>query len=309
MTTQESGIDTGRDTRRAGMLFMAVTILGWGLNWPLMKGLLRDWPPLSARGWAGLAGALTLALIAHLRGESLAVPPRVIGPLLLAALFNVTAWMGISTLGMVSLSVAEAAMLVYTMPIWVMLFAWPLLGERPTAGSLLALIMGFGGIVVLLGNPSFTAGSGKLVGVAFSLTAAILFAFGVVRTRTPLNLPPIASVAWQVGLGCLPMAAYGLLVERPDIRALTAADWASMAYMAAVPMALCYLTWFMALQRLPASTASMASLLTPVIGVFAAALIFGSPVGPRELLAMALILAGVAVALRRRPPAPAAKGR
>ena len=90
---------------------MAVTTLGWGLNWPLMKMLLHHWPPLSARGWAGLVGALVLAAIARLRGERLAVPRHAIGPLMLAALFNVTAWMGIGTLAMASLSVAEAAML------------------------------------------------------------------------------------------------------------------------------------------------------------------------------------------------------
>ncbi len=289
--------------RRRGMVFMTVTTLGWGLNWPLMKMLLHHWPPLSARGWAGLVGALALASIARLRGESLAVPRRAIGPLMLAALFNVTAWMGIGTLAMASLSVAEAAMLAYTMPIWVMLLSWPMLGERPSRQGMLATAMGFAGVFILLGSPQFTAETGKIPGVIFALTAAILFAFGAVRASRPLGLPPIAAVAWQVGLGCIPMVLYGLVIEQPSIHALTAADWLSMAYMALVPMALCYLTWFMALQTLPPSTASMASLATPVIGVIAAALIFGSPVGAREIVSMALILAGVVLALRRAPAA------
>ena len=291
---------------RRGLFFMAVTTLGWGLNWPLMKMLLHHWPPLSARGWAGIVGALVLAAIARTRGESLAVPRHSIGPLMLAALFNVTAWMGIGTLAMASLSVAEAAMLAYTMPIWVMLLGWPMLGERPSRQGMLAAAMGFAGVFILLGSPQFTADTSKIPGVVFALTAAILFAFGAVRASKPLGLPPIAAVAWQVGLGCVPMVLYGVIVERPGIDALTTRDWFSMAYMALVPMAACYLTWFMALQTLPASTASMASLMTPVIGVFTAAFLFDSPVGLREIAAMALILAGVVLALRRRTPASGA---
>lgn len=304
MTTQSASAQASTAVAwRRGLVLMAVTTLGWGLNWPLMKMLLHHWPPLSARGWAGIVGALVLALIARLRGESLAVPRRAIGPLIFAALFNVTAWMGIGTLAMASLSVAEAAMLAYTMPIWVMLLAWPILGERPSWQGLLATAMGFAGIFILLGSPQFTADAGKISGVVYALTAATLFAFGAVRASKPPSLPPIAATAWQVGLGCLPMIAYGVIVERPSIDALTTRDWLSMAYMALVPMAACYLTWFMALQTLPPSTASMASLMTPVIGVFAAAYLLDSPVGMREIIAMTLILAGVVLALRRAPAA------
>ena len=72
-----------------------------------------------------------------------------------------------------------------------------------------------------------------------------------------------------------------------------------MLYMTAVPMGLCYLTWFAALRRLPPTTASLATLLTPVIGVVAAAFVLGEPLGSRELMALTLTLAGVALALRR----------
>jgi drug/metabolite transporter (DMT)-like permease len=289
--------------RRTGLLCLAVTAVGWGLNWPVMKALLREWPPLSARGWAGLAAAFGLAVMAALRGERLAVPRRAFGPLLLAAGSNVLAWMGLSTLALLWLGVAEGALLVYSMPIWAALLAWPVLGERPTARGALALALGVAGIAVLLGargggGPAL--GPEKLPGVALALAAAVLFALGaVVSRRSPLALPPLASVAWQVGLGCLPMAAAGLLFERPDAGALSPAGWAAMAYMAAVPMGLCYLTWFAALRRLPPATASVATLLTPLVGVVAAALALGEPLGAREALALALTLGGVALALRR----------
>jgi drug/metabolite transporter (DMT)-like permease len=282
-----------------GLLCLLATALGWGINWPIMKVLLQEWPPLSVRGSAGLAAALGLGVIAVLRGESLAVPRPVRAPLLLAAATNVTAWMGLSTLSMLWLDVAEGALLVYTMPIWVTLLAWPILGERLTAKGIAALVLGMGGILVLLGKQDFALGMGKLPGVAAALGAAILFAFGTVRTRSPLDLPPLSAVAWQVGLGCLPLVLGGLVLEQPRLGALSATGWVCMAYMTLVPMGLCYLFWFAALRRLPPAVASMATLITPVVGVVGAALALGAPIGGREVLALALTLCGVALALRR----------
>jgi drug/metabolite transporter (DMT)-like permease len=209
--------------------------------------------------------------------------------------------MGFSTLSLLWLSVAEAALLVYTMPIWAMLLAWPVLGERPTARGVTALALSTAGVGVLLtarGGPA--VGPEKLPGVLLALAAAILFALGAVASRgRPLALPPLASVAWQVGLGCLPMAVAGMLFERPDLSAVTSLGWAAMAYMAVVSMGLCYLSWFAALRRLPAATASMATLLAPLVGVVAAALALGEPLGAREGVALGLTFGGVALALRK----------
>lgn len=276
-----------------------VTATGWGLNWPVMKLLLREWPPLFARGTAGLVAAIGLAAFAALRREHLTVPLPIVGRLSMAAAVNVFAWMGFSTLAMVWLSVAEGALLVYTMPIWATLFAWPMLGLRPTARSVGALALGFSGVVVLLAGPGLAPEAGKLPGVALALAAAVLFAFGTVTGRSPIPLSPAALTAWQVGLGCLPMVLLGLWFEKPKLSALGPVGWASMAYMTAVPMGVCYLGWFEATKRLPPATASTAMLLVPLVGVISAVPILGETLGFGEVLALALTLCGVALAVWR----------
>ncbi len=77
MTDARGGEPTGAKgsasalrARRTGQLCLAVTAVGWRLNWPVMKALLREWPPLSARGWAGLAAALGLAALAALAASA-----------------------------------------------------------------------------------------------------------------------------------------------------------------------------------------------------------------------------------------------
>ena len=286
-------------SRRIGLLCLAVTAVGWGLNWPIIKLLLREWPPLFARGTAGMVAAIGLATFAAIRREHLAVPLRAFGPLSAAAFVNVFAWMGFSTLAMLWLSVTEAALLVYTMPIWATLLAWPTLGLRPTLRSVTALALGLGGVGVLLAGPGLALGAEKLPGVVLALGAAVLFAFGTVAPRSTIPLSPVALTAWQVGLGCLPMVPLGLLFEKPDLGALSPLGWASLAYMTAVPMGICYLGWFAATKRLPPATASTSMLLVPLVGVISAAPILGERLGAREGLALALTLGGVALAVRK----------
>jgi len=288
-----------RNSRWIGVACLVITAFGWGLNWPFMKLLLRELPPLSARGLAGVTASVILAGFALSRREQLSVPRAAVPRLLLASFTNVVAWMGFGTVAMKWVSVSEGALLAYTMPIWAMLFAWPLLGTRPTLRDIVALCLGIMGVVVLFGGEGFAFSPEKLAGAALALSAAILFALGNVVNRAAIPVPPVALVAWQVGLGCLAMLVAGLIFERPDFAAVSHLGWALIGYMTIIPMGVCYLTWFETLRRMPAATASTGMLLVPLVGVVSAALMLGEPLGLREMLAMLFTLGGVTLALQR----------
>ncbi|KIL05231.1 multidrug DMT transporter permease [Stutzerimonas stutzeri] len=278
---------------------MLVTAVGWAVNWPAMKLLLQAWPPMFSRGLAGVAAAIGLAVLAAMQGHRLMPPRKVMPRLALAAFTNVFAWMGFSTLALNWVNVAEGVLLVYTMPIWVTLLVWPLRGVRPTASGFAALLLGLAGVMVLLGAQGFSVTGGQALGIGFALAAAVLFALGTILNGAPLPLQPLVSTAWQVGLGCLPMLVFGIVFEHPRLDALNPWQFASLIYMALIPMAICYLTWFAALQRLPASVAATGMLLVPLLGVLSAAVMLGEPIGAREVISMLLTLSGVALVLRR----------
>jgi drug/metabolite transporter (DMT)-like permease len=286
-----------RATRLMGVALLFATALGWGLNWPGMKLLLREWPPLLSRGFAGLVAAALLALAARARGESLRFPAAAAPRVAFAAFTNVFAWMGFTTVAMRWLSVAEGALLVYTMPIWATLLIWPVQGVRPRPRALAALALAFAGVAILLGAQGVALTPEKAAGVGLALAAAFFFALGATMNGAPLPLGPFGSVAWQVGLGSALMVALGSAVETLRPGAVSATGWAVLAYMTFVPMALCYLTWFAALRRLPAAAATTGMLLTPVVGIAAGAALLGEPFGARELMAVTLTFGGVALAL------------
>ena len=225
----------------AGLLFLAITSVGWGFNWPITKYLLHALPPLTLRGGTGVIGAILLAGLAVLFGQSLRVPKKMWARLVFAALFNVGGWMALIGLALLWLPAGEAALIAYTMPVWASMLAWPILGERPNLRRVISLVMALAGLAAIMGGNGFAASMEKLPGILMALGGSIGFAVGTVMTKkTPLPLPPFSAAAWQVGIGCLPVALAGLAIETSHVTALSPLDWGLLVYATVMQFCVAY---------------------------------------------------------------------
>src|SRR5215475_4196087 len=174
-----------------GLTFLVVTSIGWGVNFPIMKYLLSEWPPLSSRGVTGIVGAAALALIAMLQRQTLAVPRKVRLRLVLVSLLAITSWVALMGLALLWLDAREAAVLAISVPVWVALLAWPVLGERLSLLRAVALMVALGGIFILIGGNSMDASLAKLPGFLMAFTGAVCVGLGTVLTKHfPLEMPP-----------------------------------------------------------------------------------------------------------------------
>ena len=283
----------------AGLVFLAITSVGWGFNWPITKFLLGYLPPLTLRGTTGVIGAGLLGILALARGQSLAVPRAQWLMLTAAAFLNVGCWMVLMGFALVYLPASEAALIAYTMPVWASALAWPILGERPNLLRVLALVMAFAGLSAILGGNGFAASMTKLPGIIMALGGALGFAVGTVLAKKwPLRLPPISAAAWQIGIGCLPVAIAGLLIEKSDLAGLSKFGWLMLTYSTVAQFCIAYVAWFAALARLPASVAAIGTMAVPVIGVVTSAVALHEPLGAGQIAALVFTLAGVVLATR-----------
>ena len=283
----------------AGLLFLSITAIGWGLTWPATKYLVGELPPLILRGGTGVIGAIILALVALLRGQSLVVQRAMWPRVACAALFNVGGWMTLTGLALIFLPATEAVLIAYTMPVWTVLFAWPVLGERPAWLRVLALAMAFAGLAAILSANGVSASKAKLPGMVMALAAAIGFALGTVLTkRRPILMPPIPAASWQIGIGSLPVVAAGLAIETTNLASVSATGWWLLLYSTVGQFCIAYVCWFAALTRLPASVVAIGTMAAPAIGVVTSALTLGEPFGVGQIAALIFTLAGVALAMR-----------
>jgi drug/metabolite transporter (DMT)-like permease len=285
---------------RQGLLLLAAISLFWGLNWPIMKVVLSEVPPLYFRGSCLLAGGVGMLALARASGISIAVPPGRWRRLLLLSLFNIIGWNVLIVYGVSLLPSGRAALLGYTMPLWSTILSVLILGERVTWRRVIGLLLGLAGIAVLMGD-SLQGMLQAPIGVACMILAAWSWALGIVLLkRLPVGLPTSALTGWLMLLGSIPMLAVAIPLETS--RLIVPGFWPAfgIAYNTFLAFMFCYWAWNRIVLMVPVAVSSLSSLSTPLIGVLGGVIFLGEPLGWREMLAIALILAAVGtVSLKR----------
>jgi drug/metabolite transporter (DMT)-like permease len=285
-----------------GLLLLAALTVLWGSNWPAMKVAVRELDPWTFRTVCLLVGGGGLLALVRAGGHSLAIPRRERGPLALAALFNITAWHLCSAYGLTRIHAGRGAIIAYTMPLWTVIFGRLLLGERIGWTRLAALGLGLAGMVVLMAPDVGTLRTAP-AGTLLMLGAAVGWGIGTVLTKASRwTMPTAAMTGWQVVLGGIPIALGAALRAAgdggsflPKIATVSSAAILGTAYATLVGVIFCHWAWFRIVAILPAPTAAIGTLGIPIVGLFASALVLGEPVGPSELVALTLVVAGLAI--------------
>lgn len=284
------------DGLRARALVLLLGLL-WGLNWPAVKIALGEISPWLLRTLGIGLGALTLLLWAWAGGRSLRIPPG--WPrlhLALIGLLNIAAFNLFSAFAQLAATTSRVTIVTYSMPVWATLLAWPLLGERLDARRGVALALGAAGLLVLLAP---LLDGGLPLGLLYALGSAVSWAAGTLYLkRVRIQADSLAIAAWQLVAGA-GAAALGLLLFEADPHAwpLSASTLAALAYHVLCGTALAYFIWFTAAARLPAGTASLGTLVVPVVGVVSAMLLLGERPTVTDLAGFLLVLAAAATVL------------
>lgn len=284
---------------------MIAVVVGWGVNWPLMKIALMEMPPLHFRTLCLGIGAAGVFVVAWLTGAKLRVPAGAWPKLILLACLNFLIWNLASAYGLRWLDSGRAAILAYTMPLWSVLFGVWILKERMTGRRVVGLLLGLAGMLALLGGEITSAGRSPL-GAMLMIVAAVSWAIGiVVMKRWPVDLPPASLTAWQMAIAAAPIAVGALLLEEGSFAPWSLSPRAAWAatYTLVVSYLFCQWAWIKLALVLPVAISSLSTLAIPVIGVFAGILVLGERPAVSDYLALALVSLALAVVLiqpRRR---------
>ncbi len=275
--------------RRGLLSTLALTALSlcWGYSWVLNKIALLDAGPFTFAAYRMLLAATALLATLPLSGRRLR--PQGVGALLLLGLIQTTGFVGLSMWALVEGGVSSTSILVYSMPFWTLLLAWPVLGERVRGSQWIAVVLAAVGLLVIL-HPRIPNGSllSKLLGVS----AGILWAIGSVlikrmQLKTPRDL--ISLTGWQMAFGALPLLGIALLSGEPAVVWSTRFTWLLLGT-SIISTALCWWLWMYILKYVDAGIAGMCMLIAPVVAIASAAWHFGERPSAEEILGMTLIL-------------------
>lgn len=284
----------------AAYLFLACA---WGLSFLVVLKIVAAFGWVGAVTFRSLIAGVTLVFLARATGRSLKFragwwPFAVVGATTVAGQL-----IGLSYATPL-IGTAMAAILVATIPMFAMVIGQILGLEKITPERLAGLVIGFAGVVLLVGFPAVPVTASFVLGCAGMLAACLCAAFG--SNYASLRLKGVG--AWEVtsgaflfgGLMTLPLL---FVVPVPDIP--SAVDYGYLLIAAVVMSAMTYVFYFGLVASIGATRAISVEFAVTAIAVLVGALFLGEPLSLVQFFGAAIIILGCAVVLGlvRRPGA------
>ena len=245
----------------------------WGANVPYMKAALEFSGPAEFAFLRNFFGAVVLfgLLLALKKPILIREAPK----LFVLGLFQTAGFTGFLIWALLDGGASKTVILVFTMPLWVAVMAWPLLKERLTATQWLSAGISFLGIGIIF-NP--LSEGNNILSCSLALASGFSWACAVILSKKIHNKFPkldlLTMTAWQMLWGSIPLFTILFIVNSEPI------IWTN--YFISIVLfniifvnAIAYLLWFFSLKHLEASSVSMLSLLTPIAGGLSAWLLLG----------------------------------
>jgi drug/metabolite transporter (DMT)-like permease len=301
-------------TREPGTLqllaaFAAIYVL-WGSTYLFIRFGVETIPPFLLAGTRHLiAGSLLLAWVWSRTGErpraSHWLPAALVGVLLLVGGNGGVTW------AEQRVPSGLAALLVATMPLWLVLLDWLRPGGvRPRLGAALGLLIGFGGVALLVGPSRLNGTQVDPLGAAVLVLAALSWAIGSLISRHgKLGTSPLLAAAMQSLCG----GTFLFLLSRAsgewarlEVAQVSLRSVFSLAYLVLFGSLLGFTAYIWLLRVTTPSRVSTYAYVNPVVAVLLGWAFAGEAVTGRTIGATALIVAAVALVItQQHKPAPA----
>src|SRR4051794_1384227 len=284
---------------RHALLAVAVAAT-WGLNFVVIEVGLEEVPPL-------LLCALRFALVGVPLAFFFERPPI---PWRLIAGIGVA--LGVVKFGLlftsmdVGMPAGLASVVLQAQAPFTLLLAAAVLRETPSRGQVIGLGCALAGIAVIAASRE---GGVTAAGLSMCVAAAAAWAVANLLMKRASAADPVALMVWISLIPPLPLLALSLLVDGPhavgdalaglDLRSVSA-----IAYIAFLPPLGGFAAWSWLMRASPAGQVASFALLVPPFGLGFGALLLGEPLGPPQVIAAGLVVAGVAQATRSSSARP-----
>ena len=278
---------------------MKLALLGiyliWGLNWVVMKEANNYFSPLNFVAWRYGVGALLLALI-YFKKFGFKLPDKKLWlPIFFVGLFLYALSNLLIQISMLKISAGMAAVINYTMPLWISIIAHFYLNETLTLRKISGIIISLMGLAILMGIDFNVPLSSLVLSLSSAISAAVGNAIIKVKIKSANNLE---LTTWSMIIGAVILIVLNIITNQPP------ALWnlnsvLIIIYNGVLASALAFLLWNFVLSKMEAANAASSILLVPVVGVIGGFIFLGESINLKMLLGMTLILGGVLIVVKK----------
>ena len=281
-------------------ILLATTMaLLWGFGFVTSKYAAGQMPPLFFLALRFIAVSLLLVWFVRVpRGQLL--------PVMLFACSMGAGHFGLFYIALdMGVEASTAAIIWQTQVPMTVLLAALLLNDRPSWVGILGIVVAFGGVFVLVGEPRHF---GNLFAIGLALASCVAWAVANIQAKKLTSVAPLALNAWMSVFSAIILLACSLILESDQLARYWVPDWrlhGSLAYQVVASTVMAYWIWYFLLRRYPVSQITGFMLLVPFFGVLSGIFALGEPITWPTALGGAITLTGVSLIIFAKRPATA----
>ena len=286
------------------LLLILIVTIAWGMNYPIMKYVVMQYPPTTFRAMTFVLGTISLGLYAFIKKESLVVPKGERWLTFKLSLPNMVLWHLGLVYGLTLLNSGRAAIIGYTMPVWTLLASVIFFSEKLSGRALLAVASSLTA-TLLLAQHELSHFAGQPLGLLYTFGAAITWGIGnAMMKNAKLSISSVSLTFWSLLCGSVVFCAFAVGLETSRWRWPMATEWMAIAYGGSITFAVCYVAWFRVARKLSPVASGLSIMLVPVVGVFGGSYALGEEIAREDILALFFILIAMALVLSPRKKTP-----
>jgi drug/metabolite transporter (DMT)-like permease len=279
------------------MLITLATV--WGGSFLFNAILVAELPVITIVAIRVTVAALALWGFVRVTGRKIPTTPQVWGALLILGVLNNAIPFSLIVQGQTQITSGLASILNATTPFFTILVAgFFLTDERFSVLRVLGVVVGFSGVILLVGPEALGSLGADFWAQLCALGAALSYGFASVfgRRFRELKVDPVMVATGQVTMSSLVLWPIALWIDGPqDILGLSFNAAASMFGLAVLCTSFAYILYFRILERAGATNISLVTFLVPISAIILGVLVLGESIFIKEIIGMTLIGLGLAI--------------
>jgi drug/metabolite transporter (DMT)-like permease len=274
----------------------------WGSTYLAIRVMVETVPPLLGAGARFVvAGGAMVAVLALLGGTSVRLTRAEAAGAALVGILLAAGGNGLVTVGEQDVPSALAALIVASIPLWIVVYR-ALLHDRPAAATLAGVATGFVGVALLLLPGSRPEGVALGPTLVIVLAAMSWAAGSLASQRVRMPRDPLVSTGWQMLFGGIVLTVAAVPageLSGLDPGAFSADSVWALVYLVAIGSWVAYSAYTWLLQNAPISQVATYAYVNPMVAVVLGWAILDEQIPPMMLVASAVIVVAVATIVRQ----------
>jgi drug/metabolite transporter (DMT)-like permease len=287
--------------QRRDLIILVLLTLLRGLNWPVMKFAVVDFPPWLFRWWTMVLGLVALGTYMLRQKLSFVIPRVHWWRFAWLTLLNAVIWHMLAVYAIRNLSSGRSAILGYTMPIWVVVITVAINKTRLSRQEWLAVGATAVGIAALLWD-ELSKLAGKPFWVTVMLFTAAVWALGATEMRRkplPASLSSTTVGFWMLVVTMVSLGMGSALIERTEWQMPSAPQWWAIAYTGLAAIAFAQIAYLHLARTLPSVIMGLSMMMIPVVGVFSGAWFLNEALRAADWVALVAIVVAIVSVVKK----------